>query len=137
MGFPYGYYPPPYPLPSPWYQSQPPGPPAAVAVPTANLVTTGAKLDYPKISHWLNYCDTHPDRRGEDFVAHIYKFDREGFRRINQLTGDRVTIEKLSDWLKIGKGTADLLIQYAEEDVELIKNGMFTMRLADREDMDD
>ena len=50
-------------------------------------------------------------------------------RRINQLTGPRMTVEKLSEWLSIGVGTADLLIQYAEEDVVLIKNGLFSMKL--------
>jgi hypothetical protein len=49
---------------------------------------------------------------------------------MNQLTGPRMTIEKLSEWLSIGVGTADLLIQYAEEDVALIKSGSFSMKLA-------
>jgi len=31
----------------------------------------------------------------------------------------------------IGKGTADLLIRYAEEDVELLKSGTFTMTSSD------
>ena len=58
-------------------------------------------------------------------------FDREGFCRIHQLTGDRITVEKLSDWLGIDKGTADLLICYAEEDVEYVWVGTFTMALGD------
>ena len=37
----------------------------------------------------------------------------------------------LSNWLAIGKGTADLLIQYAGEDMELVKAGTFSMELAD------
>ena len=45
-----------------------------------------------------------------------------------------MSVEKLSDWLNIGKGTADLIIQYAEEDMELIKAGMFSMELADNLD---
>jgi hypothetical protein len=57
------------------------------------------------------------------------KFDQEGYRRINQLTGNHISVEKLSDWLAIGKGTADLLIQYAEEDMELVKAGKFLMTL--------
>jgi hypothetical protein len=40
-------------------------------------------------------------------------------------------VEKLSNWLNIGKGTADLLIEFAEEDMELIKAGTFSMALAD------
>jgi hypothetical protein len=51
----------------------------------------------------------------------------KGYHRINQLTGDHISVEKLSDWLGIGKGTVDLLIQYVEEDVELVKASTFTM----------
>jgi hypothetical protein len=79
------------------------------------------------ISPWLAYCDRHPNRHGEDFQAHTEKFRDEGYRRINQLTGERMSVEKLSAWLSIGKGTADLLIQYAEEDVALAKAGMLVM----------
>jgi hypothetical protein len=90
-----------------------------------------APLVYPKISDWLQYCDRHPDRGGEDFSNHIWAFDREGYHCINQLAGNRMTVEKLLEWLNIGKGTADLLIQYAEEDVELVRNGIFSMSLPD------
>ena len=58
-------------------------------------------------------------------------FNVEGYRFIHQLTGPHTLVEKLSAWLNIGKGTADLLIWYAEEDVALIKAGTFTMVLAD------
>jgi hypothetical protein len=93
-------------------------------------VPAAAAVVYPNIADWLNYCDSHPDRAGEDFKTHIVAFDRHGYRRMNQLIGPRMTVEKLSDWLSIGVGTADLLIQYAEEDVALIKNGLFSMKLA-------
>ena len=65
---------------------------------------------------------------------HAGKFDEEGYCRINQLTGNRISVEKLSTWLNIGKGTADVLIQYAEEDMELLKVGTFTMILSDSPD---
>jgi hypothetical protein len=38
-----------------------------------------------------------------------------------------MTVKKLSDWLMIGKGTADLIIHYTEEDMELVKAGTFMM----------
>jgi hypothetical protein len=123
-GFPYGYYPPPYPPPYPptWHgYSQ--GPPSTLNPAGAPII----KVNYPMIIPWLNYCDKHPERCGEDFSAHADKFNKEGYRRLHQLTGDRVSVEKLSDWLGIGKGTADLLIRYAEEDLELVKAGTFTM----------
>jgi hypothetical protein len=38
-----------------------------------------------------------------------------------------MTVENLSAWLHIRKGTADLLIQYAEDDMGLVRDGKFTM----------
>ena len=40
-----------------------------------------------------------------------------------------MSVENLSNWLEIGKGTADLIIQYAEEDMVLVRNGKFMMDL--------
>jgi hypothetical protein len=87
-------------------------------------------LKYPLISEWIDYCDRHPDRRGANLSALMPKFDDLGFRYINQLTGTRVTIDKLSEWLSVGPGTADLVIGFAEEDCQLILAGKFTMELA-------
>ena len=84
-----------------------------------------SKIDYP-IGDWLQYCDRQPGRSGEIFNALRHKFDAESYRRINQLTGDRITVENLSNWLGIGKGTANLIIQYTE-DVALLQNGEFKM----------
>ena len=85
------------------------------------------------ITTWLNYCDRHPARFGENFSQYAAKFSQEGYRRIHQLTpSDRMSVEKLSDWFGIKRGTADLLIGYAAEDVALIKTGApFPMTLAD------
>jgi hypothetical protein len=104
--------------------------PAPAPAPAPNVT-----VQCPKITDWLRYCDEHPDRCGEGFSEHQPKFDREGFRRINQLTGSRVSVEKLSEWLSIGKGTADLLIQYAEEDMERVRAGTFSMALVDVGDL--
>ena len=93
-----------------------PGPPAGLQPALA-----APAVVYPNITDWLNHCDCHPDRAGEDFKAHIIAFERHGFQCMNQLIGPQMTIEKLADWLSIGVGTADLLIQYAEEDVVLVK----------------
>ena len=92
------------------------------------------KTEVPRIHGWLNYCDKHPDRQGENFSALAEKFNEQCYRRINQLVGERMSVEKLSDWLKIEKGKADLLIQYAGEDMELIKAGEFSMESADGSD---
>jgi len=140
---PYGYFPQPY-VQVPWYpQAQVPLPTPGSAPPTLNPAhpTLSPALpvpkkqvkasDCPKIATWLNYCDNHPDRCGEAFTLYAPKFEEEGWRHIHQLTGDCISVEKLSDWLGIGKGTADLLIRYVEEDMELIRAGTFTMELAD------
>jgi len=79
------------------------------------------------IADWLALCDNHPQRSGENFGCLATKFDEEGFRRLHQLTGDRITVEKLLEWLGIGKGTADLILGYAEEDVAAIRAGSFQM----------
>jgi hypothetical protein len=131
-GYPYGYY-----APAPtftmqpvWY-SQAPNPMAPAPNPATPLAPNKPIKfsDYPQIIPWLKYCDGHPDRCGEDLSSHAQKFEQEGYRRIHQLGSNRVSVEKLSEWLGIGKGTADLLIQYAEEDIELVKSGTFTMAI--------
>jgi hypothetical protein len=45
-------------------------------------------------------------------------------------TGTQVTVDKLSEWLEIGPGTAILIMNYAEEDCGLITAGTFSMELA-------
>ena len=53
----------------------------------------------------------------------------QGYQTIDQLTGPQMSVENLLNWLEIGKGTADLIIQYAEEDMVLVSNGKFIMDL--------
>jgi hypothetical protein len=81
------------------------------------------------MGQWLEYCDKHPECGGENFSEFVEKFDQQGYQCINQLVGTHISVEKLSDWLGIGKGTADLIIQHAEEDMELVKAGTFSMVL--------
>ena len=98
--------------------------------PATNLRTTGTAapstaVKGPTIAVWLQFCDFHLDRKGEDFTSLIEKFEKEGFRNINQLASNRISIEKLSEWLGVGKGMADLIIVYADEDVKLLREGKF------------
>jgi hypothetical protein len=84
----------------------------------------------PKIPEWLAYCDRHRECEGDNLSALAIKFGEQGFHRIDQLTGGQnhfAMVEKLSEWLQIGKGTADLIVWYAEEDLELVKSGSFVM----------
>lgn len=46
------------------------------------------------------------------------KFDR------SKLSNYRTTVEKLSDWLGIGKGTVDLIIHYAEDMAHSLETGI-------------
>jgi hypothetical protein len=86
-------------------------------------------IRYPEISKWLHYCDTHPHRSGTNLSRHAWRFKQEGYLRIQQLATDRISVEKLSEWLGIGKGTADLIIQYAQEDVQLVRAGKLDLEL--------
>ena len=135
---PYGFYPSLYHPAHAWYSQLPPlnlNPALQAGIhmdnPRQPIGPIPTKSEVPNIRPWLKYCDKHPERRGENFIVHAGKFDEEGYHRINQLTGDRISVEKLSSWLSIGKGTADLLIQYAVEDMELVKAGAFSMGLGD------
>ena len=55
-------------------------------------------------------------------------FDAQGYRTIDQLTSACMSIKNLSSWVKIGKGTADYIIQYANEDMALVNEGKFAMQ---------
>ena len=81
----------------------------------------------PAISAWLQYCDNHPDHAGNNLVTLATNFKTQGYRTIDQLTSRRISIKNLSSWMNIGKGTADYIIQYADEDMVLVNNGEFKM----------
>ena len=122
----------------PYYRSLPPAPlpypgmqaysmPAPPSDQLATQTNPAADLDYPLITRWLSYCDQHARRGGRDLSKHAVAFDDEGFVTIDQLVGPRVNIEKLSEWLGIRKGTADLILRYAEMDVGLVKAGKLNL----------
>jgi hypothetical protein len=105
------------------------GPWPGILTQSSDATVADVIVEYPLISQWLLHCDYHPARSGDDFSSHAWKFETEGYRRINQLTADNrfLLIEKLSAWLGIGKGIADLITRYAEEDVALVRAGKFSM----------
>ena len=100
--------------------SQPPGP-------HQNPTTRPKSVKGPIISAWLRHCDNHPDRRGENFSALTGNFDEQGYQTIDQLTSACMSVENLFSWIKIGKGTADYIIQYADEDMALVNDGKFAI----------
>ena len=144
MPMPYGFYPSPHSLfsnfPNPTGRQWPAGgagfpqpqAPGSQAYGVAQPNPTAPPVKHvrgPRISPWLQYCDRLPDREGENFSALTGKFDKQGYQTIDQLTSNRMSIENLSSWLEIGKGTADLIIQYAEDDMARFRDGNFTMDL--------
>lgn len=107
--------------------------PAGLVMPQVNPThakpTPVGPVIFPKIVDWLAYCDQRPDRLGANLSALIPKFQALGFRTINQLISDRITVEKLSEWLSVGPGTADLMMGFAQEDCQLVNAGRFEMEL--------
>ena len=81
----------------------------------------------PVISTWLHYCDSHSDCGGENLAAPMSNFSDQGYWTINELTSACLSIENLSSWIKIGKRTADHIIQYAIDDMALVNSGKFVM----------
>ena len=121
---PYGYLPYPcQPFPTPQQPLNPVGPLGEIT--TAE--TSELNIKYPSISEWLEYCDRHPRHSSSRLGRYANAFDNEGFVYIDQLVGPRIIIESLAGWLSIGKGTADLVIRYAEQDIQLVKAGKFQL----------
>ena len=79
------------------------------------------------ISTWLHYCDSHSDCGGENLAALMSNFSDQEYWTINELTSVCLSIENLSSWMKIGKRTADYIIQYAIDDMALVNSGKFVM----------
>jgi hypothetical protein len=101
----------------------------AYGVPQPNPTVPLRHVRGPRISSWLQYCDRLPGRDGENFTALADKFDKQGYRTVDQLADNQMSVENLSNWLEIGKGTAGLIIRYAGEDMALVRDGNFTMDL--------
>lgn len=140
---PYGFYPSPHmyfpgmmqqqgwpsqPPPTGFHPSMMPG--FQQPAPTASIKS----IKGPAISDWLDHCDRLPDRQGPSFYILAGKFEQQGYRTIDQLTSSRMTVADLSSWLDIGKGTADLIITYADEDMALVRNGTFKLEPAPKSD---
>lgn len=81
----------------------------------------------PAIPAWLRYCDNHPDHGGENLATLMSNFSDQGYWMIDQLTSGHMSINNLLSWIKIGKGTADYIIQYANEDMALVNSDEFVM----------
>ena len=127
---PFPYYPPPhmYFPQNPWPVNSQLAPSTSQPGSYENSTIRSKSVKGPIISTWLRYCDSHPNHRGENLAALTSNFDAQGYWTIDQLTSARMSIENLSSWVKIGKGTADYIIQYANEDMALVNEGKFAMQ---------
>jgi hypothetical protein len=105
------------------------GLPPQALVPQPNPTVSQKHIRGPCISIWsrLQYCNWLPGCEEEIFSALTAKFDKQDYQTIDQLT--RMLLENLSNWFGISKGIVDLIIQYAEEDTTLVRDGNFTMNL--------
>jgi hypothetical protein len=135
---PYGFYPSPHMyfpnlMQQQWLSfPQPPGS-HAHGIPQPNPTLPLRPVKGPHIAEWLQYCNCIPGHDGKAFFSLAYKFDEQGYQTIDQLTRNQMLVQNLSNWLHIGRGTADLIIQYAEEDMALVREGKFTMDPAPRD----
>ena len=142
LTMPYGFYPSPHmyfpghmqqhgwpgqPSPAGFHPSMMAGPGFQQPAPVTSTIKL---IKGPAISDWLDHCDHLPDRQGPLFYTLAGKFEQQGYRMIDQLTSSRMTVANLSSWLDIGKGTADLIITYADVDMALVQSGMFELESA-------
>lgn len=117
--------------PQAWLPQLPPF--SSQPAPQANTAAAPPKpVKGSAIGDWLCFCDFHPHCEDDlDFLSLAKPFKTEGFRHLVQLTSGRTTVEQLSTWFKIGKGTANLIIGYADEDIVLVHDGKFTMDMSE------
>lgn len=130
MPMPYPYYPAPqmYFSQQTWPMNPHPVPSTSHPVGFHQNPSSQSKLvKGPTISAWLEYCNNYPDHSGDNLAALATNFDAQGYWTIDQLTSGRISIKNLSSWMNIGKGTADYIIQYADEDMVLTNDGKLTM----------
>jgi hypothetical protein len=90
-----------------------------------NYAAVCGEENTPSITEWLSYCDTIPTRKersGIIFSDFSDKFDSLGFDRMEQLDSE-VSIQNLTDWLKIKPGIATDILRHARADLAAIKAG--------------
>ena len=96
--------------------------------PTQNIPPPPIKIvEYPRTRPWFEYCDNLSARRGFYFSMYTDAFEDEGLLRIDQLTGENITVEQLANWLNIKRGVAEAVVRYAKQDVALVEAGRFEM----------
>lgn len=78
------------------------------------------------MSAWLQSLDDH-EERGKDkigFTQFAPIFEREGFLRLSQLSGEFMSRNELQEMLNIPRGTALSIMQYAKQDLRKLALGV-------------
>ena len=78
---------------------------------------------------WFMYLDQHEQQNKDGLIFLPYGpiMKANGFIRLSQLTLNYLKLSNLQDILNIDLGTAILIMQYADEDMEAVKLGRFIL----------
>jgi hypothetical protein len=111
---------------------QPPAAPAiGITVPNPHTQpppsgSDDAEIIYPTINEWAAYCDANMKRARLTRAGDIRgKLTQQGYVEITQLTSTCVSsATELAKAIDVGLGTAELIIRWADEDVEKVRAGL-------------
>lgn len=103
----------------------PPAHDHAPSISQAPRASTRATADIREIVHWFKYLDQHDERNkdGITFAPYGPILREKGFRWLSHLSQDYVKPSDLVELLGIRFGTAVLIMQYAEQDLEAVNAG--------------
>ena len=83
----------------------------------------------PVLVGWFMYLDQHKQQNKDGLIFLPYGpiMKANGFIHLSQLTLNYLKLSNLQDILNIDLGTAILIMQYADEDMEAVKSGRFIL----------
>ncbi|KAI6024530.1 hypothetical protein EDC04DRAFT_2900039 [Pisolithus marmoratus] len=81
--------------------------------------------EIPDIISWFSSLDQDEQHSKDGILFQPFGdvLQEKGFLRISQLSPDFVKIPALQDWLGIEVGTTILIMQYVQEDLEMLRAG--------------
>ncbi|KAI6040191.1 hypothetical protein EDC04DRAFT_2894411 [Pisolithus marmoratus] len=104
-----------------FHDARPPHHATPLPLPSQRLPTA----EIPDIVGWFSSLDQDEQRSKDGILFQPFGdiLREKGFLRISQLSPDFVKIPDLQDWLGIEVGTAILIMQYVQEDLEMLRAG--------------
>ncbi|KAF9228235.1 hypothetical protein BS17DRAFT_773316, partial [Gyrodon lividus] len=89
------------------------------------LTPTDSGIEIPEIIPWFNSLEQHVKKNpcGVKFGDFGPELDAKGFVQISQLSHDYMLTQVLQDLLRIEMGTAILILQHVEADLQAISSG--------------